>query len=69
MNSKRCYIFPRFFWAPAGAIFRGMNIKITNKKMSQMHLFKEWEEEQVGGKFMKEKNFTGGKRKNCQVKC
>ena len=28
-----------------------------------MYLFKEWEEEQMGEKFMEEKNFISGERK------
>ena len=64
MNSKRCQLFFPVFSTPDGTILGEMNIEMTNPKMCHMHLFKEEEEEHVGGKLMKEKNFIGGKKKN-----
>ena len=31
----------------------------------ELHFYKEWEEEQMGVEFTKEKNFTWDKRKSC----
>ena len=46
-----------------------MNTEMTNSMAIHMHLYKEYEEEQVEGEFMEEYNFTGGKKKNWQEKC
>ena len=57
---------PYFFLvpsAPAGDIFGRTNNEMTDKITRHIHLYKESEEEQVGGKFREEKNFTRGKRK------
>ena len=64
INLKKSPYFSQVLLAPAEAIIGGINTEMTNTMMSHKHLYKEQEEVQLGGDFMKEKNFSGGKRKN-----
>ena len=42
---------------------------MRNTMTSCIHLYKELEEDQVGGEFIEEKNFRIDKRKNWREKC
>ena len=46
----------------------GTNNEIRNTMISDIFLYKELEEEQVGGEFMEEKNFTRDKKKELMGK-
>ena len=56
-------MFPKYFQAPAKAIFRGENNKMANTTTIRIHQYKEWVEE-VERDFAEGNFFLGSKRKN-----
>ena len=57
MNSGRYGIFLQILFAQLEPFSGEKNNEMTDSKMNHIHLYKEQEEEQVGGEFKEEKNF------------
>ena len=55
---RKAPYFSQVLSVPAGVIFKGTNSEMTNTMMNRMHLYKEKEEEQVGGEFTVRENIT-----------